>query len=297
MYQFFKPVFLIRDPDLVKEMIVENFNHFPNHVQLLPASASTLWNKNLVSLMNQEWKDMRSTLSPAFTTSKMKLLYTSMAESSKVFVDNFRHQDSKMVTTIEAKDVFTKFTNDVIVNTIFSIKCDSMKDESNEFLLMGREAAGLLWDHINTALFYMLPNVLKKAGIVIFSKNFSNFFRRVVKETIEAKKNVNNHRLDMIDLLLKALHSDKEKIITNEDITAQTLLFYFAGLDSVSSLMCFMAHELALNPQIQEKLYKTIKSALGEFDGKISYESISQMRYLDMIISGDYNIIYIVSKL
>jgi cytochrome P450 family 9 len=37
------------------------------------------------------------------------------------------------------KDLFTRYTNDVIATAAFGIKCDSLKNPKNEFYEMGRD--------------------------------------------------------------------------------------------------------------------------------------------------------------
>lgn len=47
-----------------------------------------------------------------------------------------------------------------------------------------------------------------------------------------------------------------------------------------------MAHELALNPNIQQKLYEEISAVQKQLDGvPVTYEAIQKMKYLDMVIS------------
>lgn len=47
-----------------------------------------------------------------------------------------------------------------------------------------------------------------------------------------------------------------------------------------------MAHELALNSPIQEKLYEEIKNVQTQLAGKpLTYETIQKMKYLDMVMS------------
>lgn len=74
--------------------------------------------------------------------------------------------------------------------------------------------------------------------------------------------------------------------LTNEDITAQALLFFIAGFDTTSSLMCFTIYELTVNQDVQERLRKEIHSTWKECCGNLTYEDLLQMKYLDMVISG-----------
>lgn len=54
-----------------------------------------------------------------------------------------------------------------------------------------------------------------------------------------------------------------------------------------------MAHELAENPEIQDKLREEIDQALND-DG-LSYDSVMGMKYLDMIVSGKFANYYYTS--
>lgn len=45
-------------------------------------------------------------------------------------------------------------------------------------------------------------------------------------------------------------------------------------------------YELAKNPHVQQKAYDDIISVLQNHDGKLTYEALSEMKYLDKCIDG-----------
>lgn len=70
------------------------------------------------------------------------------------------------------------------------------------------------------------------------------------------------------------------------DLIAQCILFFFAGLDTTSTLLTFMGHELAVNPDVQDKLYQEIlDTKLNLRNQPITYEILNKMKYMDMITS------------
>jgi cytochrome P450 family 9 len=43
------------------------------------------------------------------------------------------------ILAVEMKDLFTRYTNDVIATSAFGIRCDSLSNPKNEFFVMGRD--------------------------------------------------------------------------------------------------------------------------------------------------------------
>ncbi|CAH0564137.1 unnamed protein product [Brassicogethes aeneus] len=287
----------IKDPELIKQITVKDFDHFTDHLQFLETDLDPLWSKNLVALTGKKWRDMRTTLSPAFTSSKMKLMFTLIQDASKTFVDHFEKQNQDVVD-VEFKDVFTRFTNDVIATTAFGIKVDSLAERNNTFYLMGKEATNftsyLLL--IKFMILSIMPTVAKIFKLGVFSQSVAKFFRSTIKETIEVREKNNIVRPDMINLLMEASFASVEESLTakvkevkqqltDDDITAQALIFFLGGFDSVSNLMCFTAYELAANPDIQDMVRKEVLDTVEEANGEITYEGVMKMKYLDMVIS------------
>lgn len=141
------------------------------------------------------------------------------------------------------------------------------------------------------------------------------FFKRIVSETIEVREKHGIVRPDMIHLLLqtragkssneddrggneigfavvdesstlKAEIQSRKTPLTNDEITAQALLFFFAGFETTATLSCFVSYELAVNPDIQKKLQEEIDEALEKCNGKITYDVLLGMKYMDMIVTG-----------
>lgn len=50
--------------------------------------------------------------------------------------------------------------------------------------------------------------------------------------------------------------------------------------------MTMALYELAYRPEIQKKLREEINEISKRHDGKISYESLNDMQYLDQVVKG-----------
>ena len=72
---------------------------------------------------------------------------------------------------------------------------------------------------------------------------------------------------------------------TPEELAAESFLVYAGGFETSSTLVTFTLYELALNPDIQEKLREEINSMLSKKDDKLTYESLFAAKYLDQVIN------------
>jgi cytochrome P450 family 6 len=68
---------------------------------------------------------------------------------------------------------------------------------------------------------------------------------------------------------------------------AQAFIFIFAGYETSASAMGFALYELALHPEIQQTLRAEILQVLSGQGGKLTYDSVKGMSYLDRVVSGE----------
>ena len=67
----------------------------------------------------------------------------------------------------------------------------------------------------------------------------------------------------------------------------QALGFLIAGYETSASTLTFALYELALHPEIQQSLRAEILQVLSKHDGKLTYNGIQDMSYLDRVVSGE----------
>lgn len=53
-YLFFQPTLMIRDPELIKQITVKDFDVFPERQQFIPEGIDPLWDKNLFSMKGKK---------------------------------------------------------------------------------------------------------------------------------------------------------------------------------------------------------------------------------------------------
>ncbi|XP_032665498.1 uncharacterized protein LOC116841546 [Odontomachus brunneus] len=280
------PVILFRDPELIKEALVKNFETFPNRRGFAEVK-DPLFSKSLFSLKGQKWRDVRSLLSPAFTSSKMKTMYVLMSECAVDF-GQFLSDVPADKADMNMKDAFTKFTTDVIATCAFGIKVDSMRDPTNKFYIYGKDATNFADGfRIFTLVIYgNFPRLGRLLGLKIIKDHVTKFFKDIIKNTIVARDTKNIIRPDMIQLMMDMRGKrEADRELSIDDMTAQAFLFFFGGFETNSTAMSFIAHEIAVNPDVQAKLRQEIDNVLDESNGEVTYEAVNGLEYLDAVIN------------
>lgn len=284
MYDGSDPVILLRDPELIKTVIVKNFDSFPYHRSFVSEDLEPLFSKNVFVLKGDRWKEVRNILSPVFTTSKMRSMFKLMDECAVDYAKFFAQLPADERVT-DMKDAFTRYANDVIGTCVFGLEINSMKDRHNIFYVYGREATNFngFIKSIKFVLIRSYPTLCKMFNIKFVKQEISDFFLNLVKTTIKTRDEQGIVRPDLIQQLMETRSKDVE--LTLEDMTAQAFQFFFAGFDSTSTLMSFVTHELAVNPDIQEKLQQEIDEVIERTNGILTYEAMNGMKILDAVVN------------
>lgn len=71
-------------------------------------------------------------------------------------------------------------------------------------------------------------------------------------------------------------------------MAAQAMSFFTAGNETSSSIIAYTIYELALHMDIQNRLKNEIRTSIDSHKNEFTYESIQEMKYLDMVLSGKY---------
>lgn len=124
------------------------------------------------------------------------------------------------------------------------------------------------------------PNFSRKIHLRVFDKTALDFYSKAFAQTLEYREKNGIKRNDFVSMLLGL-----KNIYSTDELAAEAFLIYTGGFETSSTLISFTWYELALNPEIQERLRAEIKEWLSKSDGKLSYEMIFGMQYLDQVIN------------
>jgi hypothetical protein len=75
IFSFDKPILLIRDLELVKNIMVKDFQYFIDRIICLDEKLDPLSSKILFVIKSQRWRHWRINLTPVFTSGKMKKMF------------------------------------------------------------------------------------------------------------------------------------------------------------------------------------------------------------------------------
>ncbi|XP_072941991.1 probable cytochrome P450 6a13 [Epargyreus clarus] len=294
------PELVIRDPELLKHIFSIDFSHFHARGLGRDSKVEPLM-LNLFSIDGDSWKLLRHELSPAFTISKIRSMFPVViqcAEKLQSVADALTQNGED----VDVCNLMARFSIDLIGACGFGIDMNAINTEKSLFVEVGQMIfTKSTWQMLLYALRDMFPDNKFINNIPIARDAIRKTILEIVNIVRDQRRNdASSKHNDFMDLLLKLEskgkmygQSLKEKDrnglpkqveITFDEIclAAQLFIFFAAGFETSSTATSFTLHQLAYHPNIQYEIQAQIDDILKKYDGKLCYDSVSEMSLLEM---------------
>uniref|UniRef100_A0A8C7K9E5 unspecific monooxygenase n=1 Tax=Oncorhynchus kisutch TaxID=8019 RepID=A0A8C7K9E5_ONCKI len=256
IYDGRQPVLCIMDKSMIKTVLIKECYNIFTNRRNFHLNGELF---DAVSVAEDDtWRRIRSVLSPSFTSGRLKEMFAIMKQHSSNLLSGMKKQADKD-QTIELKEFFGPYSMDVVTSTAFSVDIDSLNNPSDPFV----------------------SNVKKMLKFDLFNPLF-----------LLAGETTHTRIFDLMSFCFQ----NRTKGLTDHEILSQAMIFIFAGYETSSSTMSFLAYNLATNPHVMTKLQGEIDTVFPN-KAPIQYEALMQMDYLDCVLNESLRLYPIAPRL
>lgn len=279
LYFFFKPVTIICDLDLIKQVLIKDFHQFSDRGTSFNEKHDPL-SANLFNLREDRWKFLRSKITPTFSSGKLRLMAPIIAQLGDKLLSKLEESRGENVNT---GNVFARYTTDVIGNCAFGLDCNSLDDPESEFLKMGNMVFHPRQSSVvKRFLLLFFGGLAAKLGIITTQSEVHSFFYDLARQCIEYRE---KERVDREDFLSSLLQMKAKSELTFDEVAAQMFLFQMAGYETSSLTLTYAGYELTRNQEVQQKAREEVKQVMAKYNDEFSFEAIFHMNYLDCVVN------------
>ena len=297
-YLGIKPVIVTEDLDIIKSVMVKNFDSFMNRSRVPPLLRKGKVH-GLLQLRDEQWRRVRRILTPTFSSKKLRMMSPLIQESC----ERLRNKMAAVSNTNSSVDVwqwFGMFTMEVILATAFSR--DISLENGQENLLIKAAASifhtvrsgSLGLERLVTVISHFpwsIPLLRFLARRTRDARSW-DYIEETALKLIEDRRNTmattGSTAKDLLQLLLEAHDENKETkssgYLSNDEIVSTIMTIILAGYETTSNALSYTAYLLALNPTIQDKLIKEINDYYEINPDSSLYDAAENIEYVNMVL-------------
>lgn len=280
-YKMFQPAILLRDPDLIKDILINDFNHFRNNEFQVSKKHDPLTAASPFFSKDEEWQLSRKAISPLFSSSRMKSVLPMINDVAAGFIKYVNSFPAN--TDFDAKEISTRFSVQNVVRCGFSVDAECFdKDKRSEFMAISQELfiPSLLAGFKFFIMLFVPRWAFEYIPTSFIPEKADKWFRNLVRVNKQSRsKNVQSN-----DLFETLLQIQEKHNFDDTFLAGQSLSFYLEGTETSATTFSYVLYELARNPECQEKLYDEIVATMAKHDGQLTYDAIQEMSYLDCVL-------------
>ncbi|XP_017735852.1 PREDICTED: thromboxane-A synthase [Rhinopithecus bieti] len=310
---------VISEPDMIKQVLVENFSNFTNRM------ASGLEFKSVADsvlfLRDKRWEEVRGALMSAFSPEKLNEMTPLISQACDLLLAHLKRY-AESGDAFDIQRCYCNYTTDVVASVAFGTPVDSQQAPEDPFVKHCKRFFEFCIPRPILVLLLSFPSIMVPLARILPNKNrdeLNGFFNKLIRNVIALRDQqaAEERRRDFLQMVLDARHSASPvgvqdfdivrdvfsstgckpnpsrqhrprpmaRPLTVDEIVGQAFIFLIAGYEIVTNTLSFATYLLATNPACQEKLLREVdlfkeKHVVPEF---CSLEE--GLPYLDMVIA------------
>jgi cytochrome P450 family 6 len=246
-YSFYEPQLLLLDPELIQNVLVRDFQYFHDRGNEFVDNEDPLTH-HLFFLTGKKWCELRSKLTPAFTSCKLKGMFPIILSCADILKKYLVKNVENGRDVLDIHDILIRYNTSIASSVEFGVENDCINDPENIFFKMGLKISETnIKSKIQSLVLFFFPQALKYARILDISSEYKSFFVNLVKAQINYReKNEEFVRRDFMQLLIQLMKqgyvtSDKNnnhestemkiesKKLSFNEVVSQAFIFYIGG--------------------------------------------------------------------
>lgn len=138
-YIFHKPCLLLRDPEIIKQLFVRDFDNFCDRHFAGSVQKDSIGMRNLFGVKNPAWRYLRSKISPTLTKGKLRQMFPLMTDTALPMMDHLDGltRSESGSAKVDVQELNYKYTTDLIANVALGTKLNCFAFPNTEFARAG----------------------------------------------------------------------------------------------------------------------------------------------------------------
>ncbi|KAJ8666987.1 hypothetical protein QAD02_008649 [Eretmocerus hayati] len=284
IFQNHTPRLIIRDRNLIKDILIKDFESFSERGVQVHENVEPL-SHHLFTMGRDFWQPIKTALLPAFNVGKLKEsahVILNIAEEFSTYVETVAQASSE----VNCIDAFTRFMNEVLGKWGLQLEMNQFDTESTVFreINNSRRSWGV-YNATRRLLRENLPGLYKYSSKLFRNNVVISYYVNKLKSIEQYRKCTGDDLKDYAGLLLQFKNETSkigERCLSDELTAAQIYLLFTAGAESTALVISKAIYEIAKSDLIQNTLRDEIKRVFEKSDGTI-FEKLKVLKYLNQV--------------
>jgi cytochrome P450 family 6 len=187
--------------DYVKNIMAKDFEYFVDRGFYYNEKDDPL-SAHLFAIGGTKWRNLRTKLTPTFTSGKMKMMFQTLVDCEVNLQEKMLQEYEKKVP-LDVKEILGCFTTDIIGSCAFGLDFKTFEQENSPFRVYGKKFFNSTkFRSVKSTFASNFPELARTLGFRAVPKDVTDFFMKVVKDTVSYREKNNYTRKDFMQLLI-----------------------------------------------------------------------------------------------
>lgn len=287
IYRGLQPVLLVRDIELFKYFLIQDNQSF---LRILPELPKQIIKKDAIIVLRAPLLKQ-----PVEGILYKRRVYENLLSylQSTAMKNYLNHIDElvKKKAKFNVNTLHYKFILDMTSAMIFGKNINTFQNDSDYEKAVNYITENMFKKTRTTQVLSTYPLLFSIFTKFAYSTTAFNKLANIVKKVLNENQNIGEDPTTIVEHLLqlqgKQFTSPRSGSILDVDnkfIVQFITTLSYAGISAVSRSLTFMFYELAMNQDIQNKVYEEVSQVMRKHNGKLSVNTLYEMKYSEMVI-------------